>query len=106
MSRLVFAFMYLIHFLPLLLIEKIGNAVGTIMFWLIPERRMVTRVNLEKCFPKMGAREREKLARAHFRVFCRSFLERGILWWAPRERIERLVRIEGLENLKRLKQPI
>ena len=39
------------------------------------------------------------IARAHFRAFCRSFVERGLLWWAPRDRIERLVRIEGLENL-------
>jgi KDO2-lipid IV(A) lauroyltransferase len=106
MSRLVFAFMYLIHFLPLSFIEKIGNAVGTVMFWLIPERRRVTRINLSKCFPKMDGREREKLARAHFRVFCRSFLERGILWWAPRGRIERLVRIEGLENLGKIPGPI
>jgi Kdo2-lipid IVA lauroyltransferase/acyltransferase len=106
MSRLVFAFMYLIHFLPLSLIEKIGNAVGAIMFWLIPERRKVARTNLEKCFPKLDGREREKLARAHFRVFCRSFLERGILWWAPRRRVERLVRIEGRENLASAPGPI
>ena len=106
MSRLVFAFMYLIHFLPLFLVARIGNAVGTILFWLIPERRRVTRVNLEKCFPKMDAPAREQLARAHFRVFCRSFLERGILFWAPRRRIERLVRIEGMENLRSIRGPV
>src|SRR5205814_9714581 len=43
--------------------------------------------------------ERESLARRHMRAFCRSFIERGILWWAPRGQIERLVRIEGLEHL-------
>jgi KDO2-lipid IV(A) lauroyltransferase len=102
MSRLVFAFMYLVHFLPLGAIEKIGNAVGSVMFWLIPERRRVTRVNLEKCFPHMKPEAREGLARAHFRAFCRSFIDRGLLWWAPRERIERLVRLEGLEHLKAL----
>ena len=64
MSRLVFAFMYLIHFLPLPVLEKVGNALGAIMFWLIPERRMVTRVNLRKCFPDMDAQAREKLAAA------------------------------------------
>jgi KDO2-lipid IV(A) lauroyltransferase len=106
MSRLVFAFMYLLHFLPLFLIEKTGNALGAILFWLIPERRKVIRINLEKCFPKLSEREREKLARAHFQVFCRSFLERGILWWAPRERVERLVRIEGLENVRNTSGPI
>ena len=29
-------------------------------------------------------------------------VEHGILWWSPRERIERLVRLEGLEHLRAL----
>src|SRR5712691_4072313 len=92
--------MWLAHFLPLRMIAAVGNAIGAILYWLIPERRRVTRINLEKCFPQMPRRSRERLARAHFRAFCRSFIERGILWWAPRSRIERMVRIEGLEHLQ------
>ena len=101
-SRLIFFLMWLVHFLPMAVIAAIGNAVGAAAFWLIPERRRVARVNLEKCFPQMDPRERERLARAHFRAFGRSFVERGILWWAPRERVERIVRIEGLEHLRAL----
>ena len=88
------------HFLPLRLQAAVGNGVGTALFWLIPERRRVTRINLAKCFPAMPEAERERLARAHFRAFSRSVIERGILWWAPRERIERLIRIEGLERVR------
>jgi KDO2-lipid IV(A) lauroyltransferase len=33
-------------------------------------------------------------------------LERSILWWAPRERIERMVRIDGLENLTKASGPV
>jgi KDO2-lipid IV(A) lauroyltransferase len=94
--------MWLAHFLPLKVLSSMGNLVGSAAFWLIPERRQVTRVNLAKCFPAMAPAERERLARAHFRAFCRSFVERAILWWAPRRRIERLVRIEGLEHLRAL----
>lgn len=100
MSRVVFAFMWLVHFLPLSVQARIGAFTGTVLFWLIPERRKVTRINLEKCFPAKSAAERERLARAHFQAFCRAFIEQGILWWSPRDRIERLVRIEGSENLK------
>jgi Kdo2-lipid IVA lauroyltransferase/acyltransferase len=100
MTRLVFAFMWLVHLLPLGVQARIGSTIGAIFFWLIPERRKVTRINLEKCFPQKTADERERLARAHFRAFCRAFIELGMLWWSPRERIEALVRIEGLENLK------
>lgn len=101
-SRTVFGFMWLVHFLPFHLVARIGEAIGSAMFWLIPERRRVTRINLEKCFPAMDPAEREKLARAHFRAFCRSFIDRGILWWASRERIQRLIRVEGLEHLRAL----
>ena len=72
---------------------------GAALFWLIPERRRVTRVNLEKCFPQMPAAERERLARAAFRAFCRSFVDRAVLWWGSSERIKRMVRVEGLEHL-------
>lgn len=100
MSRLVFFLMWLIYFLPLAAQASIGNAVGSALFWLIPERRRVARINLQKCFPHMDPAAREHLARAHFRSFCRGFIEHGLLWWAPRRRIERLVRVEGLEHLR------
>ncbi len=100
MSRLVFALMWLVHWLPMWAIAAVGNLAGTVAFWLIPERRRVTRINLAKCFPQMHAPERERLARAHFRAFMRSFVEHALLWWASRDRIMRLVRLEGLEHLR------
>lgn len=100
MTRLVFVFMWLVHFLPLAVQARIGSLVGRLAFWLIPERREVTRINLGKCFPQKSPAEKEHLARAHFRAFCRAFIEQGILWWSPRARIERLVRVEGWENLE------
>jgi KDO2-lipid IV(A) lauroyltransferase len=102
MSRIIFGLMWLLRFLPYPIISIVGTATGTIVYWLIAERRRVTRVNLEKCFPQMKSNEREVLARAHFRAFCRSFVDRAVLWWSPRARIERLVRIQGLEHLKAL----
>src|SRR5204863_6010249 len=89
-------------FLPLAIVAAIGNVVGVFAFWLIPERRRVTRTNVGLCFPHLGREEREQLARRHMRAFCRSFVERGILWWGPRERIRGMVRLEGLEHLKNL----
>jgi KDO2-lipid IV(A) lauroyltransferase len=98
-SRIVFALMWLIHGLPFRALAAVGNAVGAALFWLIPERRRVTRINLEKCFPQMAPEERERLARAAFRAFCRSFIDRAVLWWGSDERIRRMVRLEGLEHL-------
>ncbi len=100
MSRILFGLLWLVRFLPYPVIATIGNAAGAMAFWLIAERRRVTRVNLAKCFPEMPGAQREALARAHFRAFCRSFVDRALLWWAPRARIEQLVHIEGLEHLR------
>ena len=100
MSRLVFAFMWLVRLFPLSVSSRIGAGVGALLFWLIPERRKVTRINLAKCFPHQSAEEREALARAHFRAFTRAFIEQGILWWSSKERIREVVVLEGLENLK------
>ncbi len=102
MTRLVFGFIWLAHFLPLRAIAVIGSAIGAAVFWLIRERREVTRINLRLCFPDMEARKREALARAHFGAFVRAFFDRGVLWWGRRERIERMVRLEGVQHLHAL----
>ncbi|MCC6212823.1 MAG: lipid A biosynthesis acyltransferase [Burkholderiales bacterium] len=100
MSRFFIALLWLVRLLPARAVAAIGAATGAVLYWLIPERRRVTRVNLTKCFPAMPARERERLARKHFRAFCRGAVDHALLWWAPRARIERLVRVEGLEHLR------
>jgi KDO2-lipid IV(A) lauroyltransferase len=99
MTRLAVGILWLLHFLPLGALAAVGNALGWLAFWLIPERRHVTRVNLAKCFPQMVPEARERLARAHFRAVTRSLLEHGLLWWAPEARIRRLIRVQGLEHL-------
>ena len=99
---MVIALMWLLHFLPLGALAAIGNAAGAIAYRLVRERREVTRINLAKCFPAMKPAARERIARAHFRAFTRSLLERGVLAWASGERIDRLVRLRGLEHLRAL----
>jgi KDO2-lipid IV(A) lauroyltransferase len=101
-SRILVALFWLIHWLPHRAVAAVGHATGSLLFWLIAERRRVTRVNLEKCFPGMPGAQRERLARAHFRAVGRAVVDHALLWWAPRERIGKLVRIEGLEHLRAL----
>ena len=47
----------------------------------------------------MPAGERERLARGAFKSFCRSFVDRAVLWWGSDERIRQMVKLEGLEHL-------
>ena len=100
MVRLGLFLMWLLHFLPLALLAPLGEGLGLLLYAFGSERRRVARTNLRLCFPHMPDDERELLLKRHFQAFGRSFLERGLLWWAPKERIMRLIRVEGEEHLQ------
>jgi len=98
MVRIALALVWLLHFLPLGILAKLGEYSGMLLFMLGHERREVARTNLRLCFPQWSHEKREKILRKHFRAFGRNLLEHGILWWSSRERIKKLVRVEGQEN--------
>lgn len=102
-ARIALALMWLLHFLPLALLARLGEALGMMLYALGAERRRVCFVNLARCFPALAQKERARLARRHFRAVGRSILERGILWWSPRARLTRLVRLEGFEHFAAVK---
>ena len=104
MIRLGLLFVWLVHFLPLSVMAPIGQGLGMLLYWLGTERRRVARINLRLCFPEMPDSEREALVRRHFRAFGRSVVERGILWWSSKNRIQKLVSIEGKENWLAVKE--
>jgi KDO2-lipid IV(A) lauroyltransferase len=103
LTRLALFLLWLIHWLPLRVQAALGCCFGRVLYRLGRERRHVALTNLRLCFPQMSESERVALAVAHFEYFGRSFVERGLLWWASAARIRRLVRVEGLERLAAVK---
>ena len=99
MTRLFLALMWLMHWLPLPVLTVFGNALGLVLYWIVGERRHVTRTNLRLCFPQLDEAQYSALARRHLMAFGRSFLELGLWWHASPARIRRLVRLEGGEKL-------
>ena len=98
MSRLLVALLWVLHWLPLPLLAALGRGFGALLFHLARSRRHVAEVNLRLCFSEWTEAERRAVLREHFRLLGRSILERGISWFAPAERIRRLVRLEGKEH--------
>lgn len=98
MTRLGLGLIWLLHWLPLSWLAPLGRAAGLLLYALAGERRRVVLANLRLCFPELREQQRVQLARNHFAVFTRSLLEHGILWWGSRERVLRMVRIEGLQH--------
>lgn len=101
-SRIGVAVFWLLHWLPLTLLAPVGQALGMVLYLFALPRRRVVMTNLQLCFPEMTTAARRQLARRHFRCIGRSLLERGLLWWGSRERLERIVRIEGAERVRAL----
>jgi KDO2-lipid IV(A) lauroyltransferase len=102
----VFIF-WLIHFLPFRIMVALGNSLGAIAYPFAAERRKVGDTNLRLCFPEMEITERKRLLHAHFKMFMRGLVERSLLWWASAERINSLIRVEGIEHFEAVKgQPM
>ena len=102
LSRLSVAAAWVLHLLPLPVLALLGNALGVVIYALARRRRHIALVNLGLCFPEFDQARLRGLAIAHFKVLTRSVLERTLLWWAGRERLERLIRVEGDDRLRSL----
>lgn len=106
-ARLLLGLLWLLHFLPLPLLAALGRGLGALLWRLAKSRKRIALRNLELCFPELDAAAREALAREHFALMGRSFLERGVLWFASAERLKQLMRVEGDIGLAdRSEQPV
>ena len=94
-ARAAIAFLWLVHWLPARGQAAIGSAMGALLHALAAERRRIATRNIELCLPELDTQARARLVREHFRWLGRSIVERGLLWYAPRERIRRLIEVEG-----------
>ena len=106
LTRLGVGFLWLLHFLPLPVLARIGAGLGRLAFVALRGRRHVCLVNLARCFPELDERARVALARRHFAALGRSIVERGILFWSRGSRIARLVRLVGREHYDAAKKPV
>ena len=97
-QRIGLGFIWLLHFLPRVVLAPVGDALGMLLYALAGSRRRVVLTNLKLCFPDLDERARRALARRHFRAFARSVVDHGVLWWGSKARIQRMVQIEGLEH--------
>jgi KDO2-lipid IV(A) lauroyltransferase len=92
--RFLIALLWLLHWLPLPILGRIGTAIGSLMYYAIPKRRKIALTNLRLCMPELSESARKDIAMRHFQGYSRSILERSLLWWAPIPRLRRLIHIE------------
>jgi len=106
-SRLLLAILWLAHWLPMPVLAAVGRGLGGLLHLLAGSRRRIARRNVELCFPHKPEAERHALVREHFGWLGRSILERGLLWYAPKERLMKLIQVEGDVSLaERSERPV
>ncbi len=97
-GRLGVWFMRVLAHLPLPALRALGWCLGQLLYVLAVPRRKVALRNLALCFPEATAAQRRRWARETFVVFCQTWLDRSWLWFAPREVVQRRVRLQGALN--------
>ena len=98
---------WLLHFLPLGVQAVLGRGFGRLLHSLGGSRRRVALRNVELCLPELNEARRRQLVRAHFEWLGRSLLERALLWHASKERLRRLIHVEGDIHLaERSERPV
>ena len=98
-ARLALGLVWVLHWLPLPLLARVGQGLGLLLHSVGRARREVARRNIALCMPHLGVGEQHRLVREHFMWTGRSLLERGLLWHASAARLKRLIHVEGEVHL-------
>ena len=106
-ARALLGIFWLLHWLPLPLLALLGRSLGRLLHLFGRSRRRVAGINVALCLPELDSRTRAALVREHFEWLGRSILERALLWHASRERLARLIHVEGdIQFAERSDRPV
>jgi KDO2-lipid IV(A) lauroyltransferase len=78
----------------------IGKRFGRVLRRFKRREDRTAAINLELCFPELSAAERAVLVDRHFEAVGMSFVEMGIGWFWPIQRLLERVRIAGAEHVE------
>jgi len=87
-------------YLPVSGIQKVGSALGMLLYRIVPSRRRAARINLKQAFSKLSDAEIDTLNKTAFKSLGISVLEMGIAWFKKSASLKQQCEIEGLEHLK------
>lgn len=96
------ALWWLVVQLPYPLLMGLGRALGLVLYRAGGSRRRIARRNVELCFPELSETERESLLRENFANYGIGLFEVPMAWWWSDRRLERILHLQGLENIRAL----
>jgi KDO2-lipid IV(A) lauroyltransferase len=87
--------------LPFPAILGCGRLLGRLAYLVSRREKHVARINIALCLPELDELAREQLVRRHFEALGSAVFETGLVWWESDARLNRWVRIEGMDHLTR-----
>ncbi len=98
-SWIFIGFVWLVIRLPFSWILFFSHLIGKLLYKTTSRRRRISEINIELCFPQLSKGEQRQLVKDHFGAIAMGIFEMAMAWWWPNKRIQKHLRIEGLEHL-------
>ncbi|KLV07193.1 lipid A biosynthesis lauroyl acyltransferase [Photobacterium aquae] len=96
--------MYALSWLPYRVQRWLGKGIGRLAIGLMKKRRFTIERNLELCFPELSESERQAMMKRNIDNTGLALFETGMAWFWSDARVNRHVRIEGLEHIEKLEK--
>ena len=84
-------FLYVITFFPIKIQLFLGGQLGLILYLIGLQRKKITKINLQLCFPEKTEEEVEEMVKEIFKDFGKGLVETGIAWWKSDRYIDKLI---------------
>ena len=84
-------FLYVLTLLPIKIQLFLGGQLGSILLFISPQRKNITQINLQLCFPNKTQIELEKMVKEVFKDIGKGLIETGIAWWKSDRFIDKLI---------------
>lgn len=84
-------FLYVLTLLPIQIQLFLGGQLGSILLFISPQRKNITQINLQLCFPNKTQIELEKMVKEVFKDIGKGLIETGIAWWKSDRFIDKLI---------------
>ena len=89
----------LIILLPDPALRTLARGLGHLGYHLMPQRRRITRTNIDRVFPELDKAARRRLVHDSFAAATYAVFESAIAWWAPDRRLQNRYTLEGRDHL-------
>ena len=96
--------LYSISWLPYKWQLFLGRMIGKLLYKIGTSRKKVALKNIQLCFPEMPQAQQLTMLKKNFENTGIALLETGMGWWWPDWRVQRKVKVIGLEHIKQAQE--